>query len=35
MVIVSLLGILLCVGWEMGDVKAQGELGDVLIFELF
>ena len=32
--IIGLVGILLCVGWEMGDIQAQGKLGDVFVLIL-
>ncbi len=32
--IIGLVGILLCVGRETGDIQAQGKLGDVFVLEL-
>ncbi len=34
-VVITLIGVLFCVGWETRDIKAQAEMGDVLVFKLF
>jgi hypothetical protein len=33
--IIVLVRVMLCIDWRGQDVKSQGEVGDVLIFELF